>query len=231
MDDPFLVINKRMLSELLDSTPNRLRVAMRNLWLHIMLEAGFNGSDRGKLKTRRRELSAATGLSEKTIRTLLGHLKSGQQVASKVASTGQLLTIVNYDAWTLREKESGQPNGQQAASPCTEVRNKEPKTMPDNDTVKRIAKYYQERINKRARVTVGAAKKIKTRLGEFAEQELIAAIDKFSADTWRMENNAKNGMAWFFHSEDRVDQFLNLQPRQEEQVANAGATDLYQPGG
>jgi len=216
-DDPFLVINRRMLDDLLDGTPKRLRVQMRNLWIHLLLEAGFNGTDRGKLKTGRRELAGATGLSEKTIRTLLNHLKSGQQVASKGANKGQYLTIVNYDAWTLSSEKSGHQNGQQVASPCTKAIKhvkQEPKSMHVVEAVKRIAKHYRDRIAKKAKLTPGAAKKIKTRLGEFSEEELLAAIDRFvDKDPWWMANNGKRGMLWFFHSEDRIDQFLNLEQR------------------
>ena len=32
----------------------------------------------------------------------------------------------------------------------------------------------------------------------------------FSQEDWWMENNSHRGLAWFFHSDDRIDQFINL---------------------
>ena len=31
-----------------------------------------------------------------------------------------------------------------------------------------------------------------------------------------MENNASRGIAWFFHSEDRTEQFKNLKPKRDQ---------------
>jgi hypothetical protein len=45
---------------------------------------------------------------------------------------------------------------------------------------------------------------------EYTPQELAEAIQNFSEDTWWMENNAYRGLKWFFHNEDRIEQFLKL---------------------
>lgn len=211
VSDPFLVINRRMFSDLIESTPKRLRVQMRNLWIYILLEAEFNGPDRGKLKTGRRELAEETGLSEMTVRSLMRRLKSNQQVTSKVTNKGQLLVVVNYDTWTLSPEESNQQSNQQVTSPCTKTIKQEPKNTHVLEAVQHVVDHFHSRVNGRSRATVGASKKIKTRLKVYSEAELIQAIDNFvDEDPWWMKNNGHRGMAWFFHSDDRIDQFLNL---------------------
>jgi len=80
------------------------------------------------------------------------------------------------------------------------------KTLPHNS----IYKLYLEKINSKARLTPGSIKKIQTRLKEYSPEDLKKAIVNFSRDTWWMKNNAHRGVAWFFHTEDRIDQFLNL---------------------
>lgn len=55
-----------------------------------------------------------------------------------------------------------------------------------------------------------ALKKIFARLKTFTPAELSRAIKNFSNDKWWMEHNSHRGIAWFFNSDDRVEQFLNL---------------------
>ena len=42
----------------------------------------------------------------------------------------------------------------------------------------------------------------------------------FSRDNWWMTHNAHRGVAWFFNSEDRIDQFLNLEPVDRKEKLN-----------
>jgi hypothetical protein len=73
--------------------------------------------------------------------------------------------------------------------------------------------YYKLKINKRSRLIKKAEQKITARLKEYTADELKKAIDNFSQDEWWMKNNAHRGVAWFFHSEDRIEQFINLIPQ------------------
>jgi len=77
----------------------------------------------------------------------------------------------------------------------------------------KIVYIYKQKINEDSLLTETAKKKIETRLKTFTEENLITAIDKFSKDSWWMEHNSGRGIAWFFHSDDRIDQLMNIKPR------------------
>jgi len=79
-----------------------------------------------------------------------------------------------------------------------------------NFYVEKIYKFYVSRILPGARLTKLSKEKILTRMKEYSPQELAEAIQNFSEDTWWMENNAYRGLKWFFHNEDRIEQFLKL---------------------
>jgi len=89
------------------------------------------------------------------------------------------------------------------------------------DCTKIVEKYHNQihplrKKNNKLYITDQAKSKIKTRLREFSEDELLQAIDNFSGANWWMENNSKRGVQWFFHSEDRIEQFLNLVSKEVE---------------
>jgi len=76
--------------------------------------------------------------------------------------------------------------------------------------VENIVNYYREKINGSSRPTASSRRKISTRLKVFTADELKGAIDGFAGDRWQMVNNARRGIAWFFHSDDRVDGFASM---------------------
>lgn len=78
--------------------------------------------------------------------------------------------------------------------------------------IKNIFDVYKNKIHKKSKLTPKAKQKIKKRLQECTEEELIQAIENFSNHNWWMKNNSKRGLAWFFHSEDRIQQFIHLEP-------------------
>lgn len=80
--------------------------------------------------------------------------------------------------------------------------------------IEAVFAHYRAKIHPEARLLEKARTKIRVRLNTFSTEDLCRAVDKFSADTWRMENNARLGIAWFFRSDDQVEQFLNLVPRE-----------------
>jgi len=82
------------------------------------------------------------------------------------------------------------------------------------DIYSNIYMCYKEKIEENARLTDKAREKIKTRLKEFKEEDLLKAITNFSKDSWWMKHNAHRGIAWFFHSEDRMLQLIHMTPRQ-----------------
>lgn len=80
-------------------------------------------------------------------------------------------------------------------------------------TVLNIYALYQEKINKNSKLLDKAKDKIKARLKVYSLEDLKKAIDNFSADGWWMKNNAHRGVAWFFHSDERIEQLMNMKPR------------------
>ncbi len=85
------------------------------------------------------------------------------------------------------------------------------------ESLKRIHSLYQEKIQKNARLTEGAKTKIITRLKSYSEEDLIESIINFSKDSWWMQNNSFRGIQWFFYSDDRIEQFLNLKQKKSSE--------------
>lgn len=86
-------------------------------------------------------------------------------------------------------------------------------------TIERIYKEYLSKIfpgtrevseNEIPRLTKSAKQKITDCLREFEANDIRKAINNFSVNEWQMRNNGTRGIAWFFQSEDRIEQFLNL---------------------
>lgn len=99
--------------------------------------------------------------------------------------------------------------------------NKEERSKEDlSNKIKYIYARYKEKIHQESRLTNGAKVKIKLRLKTYKNEELIRAIDNFSENKWWMENNSFRGVAWFFHSDERIDQFLTLRPNKKSETDN-----------
>lgn len=97
---------------------------------------------------------------------------------------------------------------------------------PPNPEIAELFAYYQQKIQPKARIY--NASKIAARLKKYELWELLKAIDNFSEDTWWMENNAARGADWFFHSDTRIEGFLNMEPRKER---NNGSHGTNKPAG
>lgn len=82
-----------------------------------------------------------------------------------------------------------------------------------SDEIKIVSNRYTALINEKAKLTDGANRKIQSRLKNYSKEQLAEAMSKFSQDRWQMKHNAHRGMAWFFHSDDRIEQYINLKPR------------------
>jgi len=102
---------------------------------------------------------------------------------------------------------------------------KKKKKKTENPDIQRIYEHYKEKIAPRARLTSDSKRKIVTRLKEFSAEDIEKAIDNFSRDSWWMENCGWRGIKWFFHSEDRLIQFLEMKPRQKCEYPNLTAEE------
>ena len=61
-----------------------------------------------------------------------------------------------------------------------------------------------------ARLTEKAQERIKARLQTYSVDELKTAIDGWKSDRWQMQNNGHRSMAWFFETDDRIEQYIGL---------------------
>jgi hypothetical protein len=158
----------------------------------------------------------------------------------KIKSGGGKIRLVQWLSSELRQ-DSGQNLGETQVyiNKNKENKNKEIYIMSNNGKTEKVGKEelsklverifiaYREKIQKKGRLTEGAKKKVVARLKEFTVEELLDAIDKFSRDNWWMENNGERGMKWFFHTEDRIEQFINLKPRNGGKYGNNNADGDY----
>lgn len=87
----------------------------------------------------------------------------------------------------------------------------EKKRIEENINI--LYELYISKIQPRAKLLDVGKQKVRSRLKIFSVDELKRAIDHFSADQWWMEHNGNKGFAWFFNSDGRIEQFINLKPR------------------
>lgn len=101
-----------------------------------------------------------------------------------------------------------------------ESKNKKKKNKEKDEkiekTVINIVAFYNERINFRSSLTKKAREKLKNRLTEFTEEQILEGIVNFSEDGWRMAHNKSQGIEWFFRSETQVNKWIELEPEKKE---------------
>ena len=98
---------------------------------------------------------------------------------------------------------------------------KEKFSEEDKRALAEIAAYYNLKINPKSRLLDKAKDKIKLRLSKFSIEEIKKAIDNFSCDEWKMKNVSDKGIAWFFHSDERIEQYINLKSKIKSLNTNA----------
>jgi len=111
------------------------------------------------------------------------------------------------DIGTPESTMPGLPSNPVPATPTAEPE------APDAADVTAAFEAYRTAIQPRARLLPAARDKIRRRLNTYSLEELLQAVANFAADAWYMQHNAHRGAAWFFHSDDRIEQFTNLVPR------------------
>lgn len=107
--------------------------------------------------------------------------------------------------------------------PNTTTQKNDPIDIPADAPERVVFEYYRSKIQPAVRVN--APEKIRARLKTFSVEDLKRGIDNFAADAWWMEHNGTRGVAWFFHSDTRSEQFLNLTPRPAANATPKPATD------
>lgn len=84
--------------------------------------------------------------------------------------------------------------------------------VPIDKAIERIYKTYGKYVLSGTKLTKKGKELITERFTEYHPLEMIQALKNFSEDEWQMEHNAHRGPSWFFDSEERVAQFLNVKP-------------------
>lgn len=89
------------------------------LFIHLLANANYEqkswkGIDiqRGQFVTSISNLSVATGLTIKQIRTAMSKLESTQNVANKGTNKYTIVTICDYESWVCDDCQQGQAEGQ-----------------------------------------------------------------------------------------------------------------------
>ncbi len=84
--------------------------------------------------------------------------------------------------------------------------------VPIEKAIDKIYKTYCKYVLSGTKLTKKGKELITERFTEYHPLEMIQAMKNFGEDEWQMEHNAKRGPSWFFANEDRVAQFLNVNP-------------------
>ena len=116
-------------------------------------------------------------------------------------------TDTDTDIGTPESTMPGLPSNPEPTTPKAEPE------APDAADVTAAFEAYRTAIQPKARLLPAARDKIRRRLNTYSLDELLQAVGNFAADAWYMQHNAHRGAAWFFHSDDRIEQFTNLVPR------------------
>lgn len=130
-------------------------------------------------------------------------------------------TPVGHETVNRTGHETVSTSGAFAPDPLKENGTAKRKGREDGPEVVEVFAYYRERIQSGARIC--PTEKIRARLKTFTAAELKTGIDHFAADAWWMDNNGTRGAPWFFHSDARSEQFLNLTPRKQQEQPRGNA--------
>lgn len=134
-----------------------------HLFLHLLISACHKESNwegitlnRGQVITGRKSLSKQTGISERTVRSIIKRLKSTSEISVKTTNKFSIITINNYDSYQNNNSDSDQQKNevsdQQVTSnrPATDHKQecKELKNVKNN-IEERAKKFYNEVFSER----------------------------------------------------------------------------------
>lgn len=226
------------------------------LLVSVLLMYGWQGSE---ITASHATLAADMGCGLKSLRGYLDELIEAQIVIEHDAGvrrqkvyrlTVNTLKTAHWETVNTAETADCQPSNAQFlpvqsvvldasnTSKTTDSKKKTPEkktkeidtapTEPAGAREREVFDYFRSKIQPSARVF--KPEKIRARLKRFTLDELKAGIDNFAADWWWMDNNAARGADWFFHSDQRSEQFLNLKPRPSREAPQRSGNDRMPPG-
>jgi uncharacterized phage protein (TIGR02220 family) len=131
-------------------SPNHVAV-----FIDLLLEANHEDGEhmgvsipRGSLTTSIKAISQRSGVTQKSVRTILNHLKSTNEVAIKTTTKFTMISIVKWGDYQLSGKEMGKPlanEGQTTGKPL--ATNKNSRTKENKKSSGGIAEEILEEMN------------------------------------------------------------------------------------
>ena len=195
------------------------------IWFYLVNRASHKDTKRykkGEAFLQQDWICEATSSTKDQVKKCIGWLRDSGMISTKRSTRGTWLKVCKYshfqrlDNYYYNVEAPDKARGKHVRSTTEAPRyNKNVKNDKNDKEVIYIA--YKEKINSLSRLTDEAKKKIQVRLKTYSEEDLLKAIDNFSKNNWWMEHNSKRGVAWFFHSEDRIDGFMNLEPEKKNE--------------
>lgn len=216
MDNGFVSLHRKLLDwEWYDD------INVKVLFIHLLLKANWKEKDwhginikRGSFITSINKLAIETHLSPMQVRVALDKLILTNEITKVSNREYTVITVNNYCLYQDSNTQDNEPvtNQQHTDNKPVTTTNKDNKDNKENNNtyVSEVYEKYKQNINANAKLTDKGKKKILTRLKSYSVEELGQAMANFSADSWWVENNAHRGVAWFFDSDDRIEQFLLL---------------------
>lgn len=119
-----------------------------HVFLYLLLQANHEGKrwrgvkvDRGQICTGIRAISKHTGVSVRSVRTALNHLKSTHELTLETTHRYTMITICNYERYQDYGMESDTQNDTQIDKPATQQRH-------SSDTIKELKKLKELKEDK-----------------------------------------------------------------------------------
>lgn len=154
----------------------------------------------------------------------------------KRGSPGHMATAYNFNTnFTIRKQVNKMTREQNDT--CTIVREtgeqKFAKQVNNSATSKesiskekkeRLFSFFKNTLNQDVKLTEASEQKIEDRLKSFTLEDLKTAVQNFAAHDWYFENHGHRSPAWFFATDDRVQEFINLKPKLDPYKPQPGET-------
>lgn len=197
MDRGYIKLHRQLLNWQWADDP-----AVLSVWIHILLRAHWSDEpveyrgtviNKGQCVVGRKELAAATGLSEQQVRTALSRLQSTSTVTTKPTSKGTLVTVENYTFYQQKkEKATSKSTSKRAGN----------QPLPRNKEVKEVKEVYVSRAREDTHAepkgSYGIRDNVRLTQGEYARlcdtyHNAGQLIDKVSL--WLTEHTRKDHYA------------------------------------
>lgn len=220
------------------------------VFLHLLLNANWEETryrgfvvPRGSLIAGRKSLAHDLGMTERSVRTSLEHLKSTGEVTIKTTNRFSVITIVNWDNFQgLEEKATSQTSLQRSLKrpttdqqPTTYKEYKEYKNIRNEEVYTRIWNAYNSVCVNLCRchsLTKPRIDKLNELLDAFTTDEIIDVFKKANGMSYLTSGKNKIGWKADFDWLIDIENFVKVQDgRYDEMQKAAGSYQEYKHSG